>query len=413
MKAIIFPSRLSGTTVAPPSKSYTHRAIILAALAFGKSRLENTLISDDTKATIEACKLLGAKITVKRNLVEVEGAGGRFPKKSKPITINCGLSGTTIRLIAAIAALSPNEIILTGEKRLTERPIGELVKILKLQGVDIRTAKNNQFPPVKINGGNVTGGEITVSGKISSQFISALLIIAPFALKDTQINISDLKSAPYVDITVDMMRTFGVSALKNGNRYKIQSGQKYKAQKYKVEGDYSSASYLFAAASVTNSHLKIDNLNPGSVQGDKYFLEILEKMKKNNLPEIKFNLGNYPDIVPSVSVVAASQRGTTIIENIAHLRTKESDRVRALATELSKMNIHVLEKKDALVISGGGLKGAQINTYNDHRIAMSFAVAGLAASGKTVINNAEVVNKSYPDFWKDLQKLGAKIKIIN
>lgn len=410
MKVIIFPSKVSGEISAPPSKSYTHRAVILATLAYGKSRITNALISDDTKTTLEACKLLGAKIKLKDTSIEIEGVNGCFPQRSSPITINCGLSGTTTRLITAVATLSPAEIILTGDKRLRERPIGELVRVLKSLGADIK-AENDKFPPVKIKGGNFTGGKIIISGNTSSQFISALLLIAPFAKKDTTLIVKDLKSKPYVDITKDLMKTFGVKVQENENIYKVKAGQKYKAQNYTVEGDYSSASYFLAAAYLTNSKIDINNLNPGSVQGDKYFSEILKKMKSHKLHR-SFNLGNYPDIVPTVAVCAANSTGLTKITNIGHLRVKETDRITAVTTQLRKMNIKVIEEKDSLTIHGGKLKGAVIDTYNDHRIAMSFAIAGLSAKGKIIINDAEVVNKSYPDFWKDLQKVGAKIKIL-
>lgn len=428
MKVVIRPSILTGHVTAPPSKSYTHRAIILAALAGGKSHVKNALISDDTKATIEACKLLGAKINLKGENIEIEGVNGRFPKKKSPIIINCGLSGTTIRLLTAVSALSPSEIILTGEPRLLARPIGELVRVLNSLGVSIKASGDNQFPPVKIKGGSFIGGKITVSGTVSSQFISALVIISPFAKKDTKITVENLKSAPYVDITIDMMKSFGVKVDKNGNTYKVKVGQKYNARQYTVEGDYSSASYFFAAAAVTHSKIIVDNLNPKSVQGDKFFLEVIEKMgcqiirgKKSvtvvgdKLKGVDVDLGNYPDIVPTVSICAANASGTTKIANIAHLRVKESDRIAAIENELRKMGVNVETSRDTLRIQGRALsveKKAIINTYNDHRIAMSFAVAGLVAEGKTVINNAEVVNKSYPNFWTDLQKLGSRIEII-
>lgn len=427
MKAIIYPSKISGEISAPPSKSYTHRAVILASLADGKSQIKNALISDDTKATISACRLLGAKIRLKGKSIEIEGNSGHFPQKSSVTQINCGLSGTTIRLITGIAALSPFKVILTGEKRLKTRPIGELVRTLKFLGVDINASQNGQFPPVTIKGGNYKGGKIMISGNTSSQFVSSLLLIAPFAKKDTTLIVKDLKSKPYVNITIDMMKTFGVKVEQNGNTYKVKTGQKYKSQNYTVEGDYSSASYFFAGAVVTDSNISVENLNSNSVQGDKYFLDILIKMgcqvsknKKaitvigNKLCGIDVDLGNYPDIVPTLAVVAAKALGNTSITNIAHLRTKESNRIQALENELKKMKVQVESNMDILRIQGPALstQSVIINTYNDHRIAMSFAIAGLAADGETIINNAEVVNKSYPNFWKDLKKLGAKLTFI-
>lgn len=425
MKVKIFPSVINGSIIAPPSKSYTHRAIIIASLAKGKSVIRNPLISNDTKATIGACKLLGAKITVKKQRIEITGVNGQFPKEKTELTINCRQSGTTIRFMTAIAALSPSKITLTGEKRMRERPIGDLVNTLKSQGINIRAAENNQYPPVILHGGILHGGNIIISGKQSSQFVSALLLIAPFAVQNTILTVNNLKSAPYIDITIDMMRLFGVRVKKTGSIIMIKSHQSYKARDYTVEGDYSSASYFFAASAVTKSRITVHNLNPDTLQGDKYFLDILHKMgcdilKRRNsisvygksLRGIDVDCADSPDIVPSLSICAAKAGGVTKIINIGHLRIKETDRIKALGCELSKMNIRVSQTQNSLQVTGGNLIGTEINTYNDHRMAMSFAVAGLTASNKTIINNAEVVDKSYPEFWNDLMKIGAKIKFI-
>ncbi len=408
MDAIIKPSKIGGIISAPPSKSLTHRAIILASLARGNSIISNPLLSEDTRCTINACQKFGTKIDIKSNKLEITGTNGHFPRKLSPIKIFCGLSGTTMRLITAVAGLNPTQVNLTGDKRLLERPIGHLIDALKKLGIDAKATKKN-FPPIKVKGGNLRGGKITISGDISSQFISALLIISPFAKEDMEITVQNLQSAPYVDITIDVMKKFGVEVIQNKNSYFIKSGQKYKARNYEVEGDYSSASYLFAAASITHSKVKVKNLNPNSVQGDKFFLDILKKM---NDKERHLDLGNYPDLVPTVSVIAASQNGTTTITHIGHLRLKESDRINAIAKELTKMGKNVHTRKDSITIDRGRLIGATIETHNDHRLAMSFAIAGLVAEGKTIIKKAEVVNKSYPNFWKDLIKIGANVKFL-
>src|SRR3989338_176294 len=329
MKAIIHPSKLAGGISAPPSKSYTHRAIIFVSLAIEKSFIHNPLISEDTSHTIAACQALGVKIQIKDKTLEITGLDGRFPNFNRTLKLFCGLSGTTIRLMTGVAALSPNEIILEGEKRLNERPIGDLISSLKSQGIDILSA-NTQFPPIKIKGGMLRGGKIKISGKTSSQFVSALLIIAPFAHKDTEIIVESLHSSPYVDITIDLMETFGVNVEKSDGLFIIKSHQRYKAKNYIVEGDFSSASYFIAANKITRSNISLDNLNPDSVQGDKIFMDILKKFKnKNNT----FDLGNYPDIVPSVTIVATVHDGKTTITNIGHLRLKESDRIKALVQE--------------------------------------------------------------------------------
>lgn len=413
MKVLIRPSILTGNIIAPPSKSYSHRAIILASLARGKSVIRDFLLSDDIKTTIKACILLGTVIKWNGNAIEVEGTGGNFPVKNSLISIDCSQSGTTMRLMTAVAALSNTKVTLTGEKRLLKRPIGELVKVLKILGKDIIAKDNNQLPPVTTLGGVFEGGKVTLLGSISSQFISALLLIAPFGIKDTVLFVKNLKSEPYVDITMDLMKTFGVNVEKKGNTFHVKCGQTYNAINYEVEGDFSSASYFFAANAVTGSNISVNNLNNQSVQGDRYIIEIIKQMKEKCLNTFEIDMGNYPDIVPTIAIVAAAMKGLTMISNIDHLRTKESDRIKSIEDGLQRMGIKTKSKKECLTIVGGTLHGAEIDTYNDHRIAMSFAVAGLCAKGNTVINDAQVVNKSYPDFWNDLKKLGADIKIIN
>lgn len=408
MNALIYPSKLEGTISAPPSKSYTHRAIIIASLSCGKSTIRNPLLSDDTLCTIDACRKLGAKIKIKKNILEIEGMKGSLTKRDTPTEIFCGLSGTTLRLITAVAALSRSQVIIKGERQLHKRPIIELLQALKKLGIKIESNKL----PIRLQGGSIKGGKITISGNISSQFVSALLLIAPFAKSDLTIQVENLHSAPYIDITIHLMKTFGISVQKKNNAYIVKSGQMYNGRIYNVEGDYSSASYFLAAATITQSRLKIENLNIDSVQGDKYILSIIKRMDSKLLPNIDVDLGNHPDIVPTVSILAAFRKGTSVIRNIGHLRFKESNRIESLTQELKKMNITTASKNDSLIIEGGNPKGTIIETHNDHRIAMSFAIAGLAAEGKTVIKNAEVVNKSYPDFWKDIQKLGAKVKLI-
>lgn len=412
MKVIIHPSKIKGQITVPPSKSYTHRAIILASLAEGTSIIKNPLLSDDTLATIKACKKLGAKISIEKSLLAIIGTNGIFSKKKSAINIFCGLSGTTMRLMTAVAGLSKNKVIMDGEKRLRERPIKGLLEALGKLGIQIESMDKKLSLPICIQGGEIQGGEIELYGNESSQFISALLIISPFSKKDTILIVQNLKSKPYVDVTVDLMKTFGVDVKVDGRKYFIKSGQRYKSQKYTVEGDYSSGSYFLAAEAITNSIIKVNNLYPKSIQGDKYLLEILRIMNNNLTGKISLDLGNYPDLVPTVAVMAAVRKGETLIGNIKHLRTKESDRINSIEKGLRSMKIETSSTGNSLTIIGGKLTGAEIDTFNDHRIAMSFAIAGLVARGETIINNAEVVNKSYPCFWEDLQKVGADVIII-
>ena len=394
MDILISPSKLEGSYKAPPAKSLTHRALILASLASGISHLKNILISDDTVSTINALKLLGVEISVVGNNVKVVGKNGKFSPKSQNTVIDIGNSGTTYRFLTALSFLADKKIRLKGSKRIAERPIKEL--LLALESLKIKT--NN---PEKI----------TVDSAKSSQFLSALLLISPLLNKDVILKSKNLASAPYVAVTLGLMEKFGVKVITKNNTYIISKTKEYKSVDYKIESDYSSAAFLLAEKAISGSKIKILDLNPDSVQGDKFILEIIKKMHADNLKIMEIDMKNYPDLVPIVSVLAAFSQGKTKITNIAHLRLKESDRISSVTKELNKAGIRVVEKKDSLEIIGGAPQGAEFDTHEDHRIAMSFAVLGLNAKGKSVIKNGEVVNKSYPNFWKDLKKLGANISI--
>ncbi|MBI2074562.1 MAG: 3-phosphoshikimate 1-carboxyvinyltransferase [Candidatus Levybacteria bacterium] len=425
MNVKIYPSKVNGEISAPPSKSVTHRAIIIASLANGKSVIDNALIAEDTLRTIDALKALGVDIQRDGNKITINGSNGKLKAPAKPIFL--GNSGSTMRMIAAVCALADGETTLTGEKRLCQRPVGELIDALNKIGIKAYSVNNNGCPPIKIKGGKISGGNIVIKGDISSQYISALLLVAPFAKESLTTKIDgELVSKPYVALTIDIMKTFCVNVQKNNfQNFTIEKGQQYKGKSYTIEGDYSSASYFFAAAAITNGSVTVKNLSVNSSQGDKYFLELLEKMgcyiKKEidgftvvgkKLNGIEIDMSDYPDIVQTLTVVAAFAKGTTKINNIGHLRYKESDRIETTIKELKKMGVKVNYDDKSLNIEGGNPKGTSIDTHNDHRVAMSFAIAALGAQGKTVIQNAEVVRKSYPAFFEDLQKIGAKIEVL-
>lgn len=384
MNIKIFPSKIAGTITAPPSKSVTHRAIIIASLASGKSVIKNALLCDDTKYTINALGQLGVRIISKGTTLRINGTNGKLTAPKKQLFV--GNSGSTLRMITAVCSLAKGDTILTGEKRLQKRPMQDLNDALK----------------------QIEGGTVTIDGSKSSQYITALLLIAPFAKKGLTIIVNgNLRSKPYVALTIDLMKTFDVEVKnKNFKEFIVEKGQRYQAQKYTVEGDYSSASYFFAAAAITNGKITVKNLKPDSAQGDRYFPDLLKRMGGS------IDMNDYPDIVPTLAVVASYVLGKTTIKNIEHLKDKETDRISATAKELKKMGIKVIATNDSLTITGGKPKGAAIETYNDHRMAMSFAIAGLGVTGATIIQNAEVVSKSYPNFWKDLKKIGAKIEIV-
>ena len=412
--------------MAPPSKSYTHRAVILASLATGESIIEEPLLSDDTIYTIDACRVLGADIELKGNRLKITGTGGRIKVAHNRQNIFAGNSGSTIRMIAPLAALSQTKIILDGDSRLRQRPIGDLISALESLGISVRSLGTNGYPPIEIQGENFKQAEVTIQGAVSSQHISALLMIASYTKENLSIKVADeLRSRPYLDITLDIMRAFGVEAVNKGyKQFLVKGGQKYKGRRYRIEGDYSSAAYFLAAGAIGGGPVTVKNLNNNSVQGDRYFLNILEQMgcsvesqkeqvtisRKKELNGVTIDLGDYPDLVQTVAVVAAYASGKTEINNIGHLRFKESDRLKTTAAELANMGIKADVSDDAMVIYGGKPKGAEIEAHNDHRLAMSLAIAALFAEGDSIINGAEAVTKSYPKFFADLANLRAKIE---
>lgn len=424
MNIVIKPSVIDGTISAPPSKSVTHRAIIIASLSSGISQINGILLAQDTLYTINACKQFGVEINQDGHNLVVKGREGILHAPAS--LIDLGNSGSSMRMLSAVATLAKGETTLTGSKRLCERPMKDLLDALNYLGIKAESLSGNNNPPIKIQGGELQGGKVLISGNVSSQYISSLLMVSPFAKKPLTIIVQDsLRSQPYVALTIDVMKRFGVSVENNDFKsFKIKAPQNYQAKNYKIEGDYSSASYLFAAAAISNGKVTVNNLNIESVQGDKYFLEILEKMGckviRNNdsikvlrngkqLNTIDIDMSNFPDLVPTLLVVAACAKGKTKISNISHLKHKESDRIQAPVMELRKMGIQVESDDSSITVIGGNAKGTVIDTHNDHRIAMAFSILGLVAKGATIIQNSEVVSKSYPNFFEDLKKIGGNI----
>jgi 3-phosphoshikimate 1-carboxyvinyltransferase len=408
--------KIQGTLTLPGSKSYTHRALVAASLAEGESLLTNALDAEDTRFTAQALAQMGAGIDWREDGVRVKGAGGHWQPVFGPIYL--GNSGTSMRFFTALAALGEGEYRLTGSPRLCERPQGELLEALAQLGVRAYSVRGNGCPPVIVQGG-LQGGRARLSGAISSQYLSALLFIAPLAPEGAEIEITgDLVSRPYVDLTLDVLGDFGISYFRQGYRYfHLPGGQHYLPQDYAVEADASSASYFWAAAALTGGRVTIANLSADSCQGDVGFIKILERLgcrvssgdegltvEGGPLRGIEVDMATMPDLVPTLAVLAAFAQGETVITNVAHLRHKESDRLTAVAAELKKMGIAVQETGDGLRITGGEPRGTAIDTYQDHRIAMSFAVAGLKAPG-TAINDPECVAKSFPEFWEFFSRL--------
>jgi 3-phosphoshikimate 1-carboxyvinyltransferase len=408
---------LHATVTIPGSKSYTNRALLIAGLTEGECRLEKPLVSDDTKYMIQALRAFGVPVQEEKEAFIVSGTGGRLSVPNKDIFI--GNAGTAMRFLTTLSALAPGKIRLDGDERMHERPLADLLDCLTQMQVKVVSANNNGCPPIDIEGGEVPGGEVQLAGDKSSQYLTSILLSAPYFMKDTCVHIQgDLTSKSYADITLDIMKTFGVHVEnENYQRFKVHAGDRYKAKNYRVESDWSSATYFLAAAAVTGGEVILNDINPDSVQGDAQFTSVLEQMgctiekksnslhlKGNPLRGITINMNNMPDAVQTLAVTALFAKGETVIQGISNLRIKETDRISALANELTRIGAGVEAGEDYLIIRPGDYSGTEIETYNDHRMAMSFAVAGLNIPGVR-IKNPKCVEKSFPDFFQRFENL--------
>lgn len=402
----------------PGSKSYTHRILIAAALSDGVCNIINCLKSEDTLLTLNALKQLGVRIDEYEEKLVVHGTKGILASCNDPIYL--ANSGTSMRLLSGIAAIGNGVYTLTGTKRMAERPIQDLLDGLNQMGVEAFAVNANGCPPIKIKGGKIDGGHIALNCSISSQYLSSLLLMAPYTNKNLEITVTKGPvSKPYIDMTVDIMTKLGVKVTRSEySSFNISGNQIYKAGNYYVEPDCSQAGYFWAAAAITGAKIKVKGITKKTSQGDVGFADVLKEMGckvfyendgisvcgNNKLSAIEVDMSNMPDIVPTLAVVAAFAKGTTIIKNVAHLREKECDRLSSVATELLKMGIEANTTENGLVIKGGKPVGTEIDTYNDHRIAMSFAVAGLVVPG-IKIKDEKCVEKSFPEFWNVFEGL--------
>ena len=405
------------SVIVPGSKSYTHRMFIAAALADGRSIIENALDSEDTRLTARALVLFGVPIREEGAKLYIDGCGGRLEPVSDEIDLKN--SGTSMRLLTAVAALGQTVYTLSGSKRMHERPIQDLLDSLIQVGVDARSKYNNNCPPVEICGPPAQGGAVDINATISSQFLSALMLIAPYVPGGLDIEVKQgLVSKPYVDITADVMQRFGVILSRNGyDRFSISGEQKYLAGRHIVDPDASQASYFWAAAALTGSRIHLTGFSKESVQGDLDLLDLMEMMgcaveKESTgiaviggeLKAINADMADMPDVVPTIAIVAAFADGTSRFSNVGHLAVKESNRLEAVLNGLNRMNISARLEGHDLVIPGGNPTSARIETYDDHRMAMSFAVAGLRIPGM-LIQNPACVEKSFPRFWDVFETL--------
>jgi 3-phosphoshikimate 1-carboxyvinyltransferase len=422
MKVTVGRSGVHGEIFAPPSKSYTHRAITVAALS-KESIIHRPLMSADTQSTIKACEMLGAYIEKDGDKLLISGVDGE--PQTPDNVIDVGNSGTTLRFMTAIAALGQGTTVLTGDNSIRSRPNGPLLNVLNDLGVQSISTRGNGCAPIVVTGG-LKGAIAKIDGSISSQFISALLLACPLTKNSTTLSIKgELKSKPYIDVTLDILEKAGAEIYLEENhslKFIIPGSQKYRLKEYTVPGDFSSASYLLAAAAMTDTKIKVNNLYP-SMQGDIAIIDILKEMGANiywnkeegtvevnggKLHGITMDAGATPDLVPTVAVLGAVAEGETVITNAEHVRYKETDRLHAMAVELNKMGISTSEEKDKLTIKGGELKGADVHGWHDHRIVMSLTLAGMIA-GDTTIDTAEAIFISYPNFFDSMRSIGADV----
>jgi len=402
------------TVTAPPSKAHTLRALFLSALADGVSTVRNPLLGEDQQRAIECLRGLGVGIQEHEGSLVVEGLAGRFSPVAQELFV--GESGVTMNFFTALACLSPKPVVITGAARITERPISEIVEGLRQLGCRIDYLGKDGFPPIRVHGGGIPGGTAEMRGETTSQYFSAIMAAAPYADSPITLKcIGPMSEKPYLAITLAMMAEFGVRA-KNQDFHELSvSLHTYKARDLEIEGDYSSASFFFEAAAICHVRVTVTGLNPRSHQGDRRFLSLLEDMgcyvvplqdgievKAQRLTGIDADMADTPDLVPPLAVTAAFAQGTTRLTNIGHLRHKECDRIAVTVSELQKMGVRASCDEDSITIEGGRtLHGSRIDPHNDHRIAMAFAIAGLAV-GNQIIENETCVAKSFPDFWERL-----------
>ncbi|QYJ84272.1 3-phosphoshikimate 1-carboxyvinyltransferase [Shewanella aegiceratis] len=415
-------SKVHGTVNIPGSKSISNRALLLATLAEGKTRLTNLLDSDDIRHMLTALKQLGVNYQLSDNnrVCELEGLGGVINSDTAQ-TLFLGNAGTAMRPLCAALTLGCGEFTLTGEPRMEERPIGDLVDALNALGADIRYLKQPGFPPLTINATGLNGGDVEIAGDLSSQFLTALLMVTPLAKAQVNIKIKgELVSKPYIDITIALMAQFGVTVINHDyQRFEIPAGQKYVSPgTVLVEGDASSASYFLAAGAIRGGEVKVTGVGLKSIQGDVKFADVLEAMgaeiewgddyiiaRSAPLHGVDLDMNHIPDAAMTIATAALFATGTTTLRNIYNWRIKETDRLAAMATELRKVGAEVEEGHDYIrVTAPAQLNTADIDTYNDHRMAMCFSLMAFADCGIT-INDPDCTSKTFPDYFAQFAAL--------
>lgn len=419
-----------GTVSIPGSKSITNRALPIAALADGETTLTGALFSDDTRYMAAALNQLGIRVTSDpaAQSFTIVGSGGTIPAESAELFL--GNSGTSVRFLAAMVALGHGSYVLDGVPRMRERPIDPLLGALKQLEVSATSLMAEGFPPIKIEAAGIHGNSVTMAGNKSSQYFTGLLMAAPYAQNGMTINVEgELVSRPYIEITADVMAAFGVEAEidEDYRQFRVEAGQRYQGRVYHIEPDASGASYFFAAAAITGGEVRVDGLGIDSLQGDLDFVYILEEMgatvevrdsetivrgpADGKLRGGDFDMTEVSDTAQTLAAIAPFADSPVTIRGVAHNRIKETDRISAVATELRKLGQHVEEFEDGMTITPAPVTPAEIETYDDHRMAMSFGVTGLRAPGVRILDPG-CTAKTFPDYWDRLLQLTGTNRLI-
>lgn len=415
MKSIPKVDALDASVIAPPSKSYSVRALLLGAMAEGTTTISNCLDADDTRYALEALRTIGFRIdgTFKTGV----SIGPRVSMSANDVPVFVGNAGTAMRFLTGWLAFTPGRFILDGEARMRERPIGDLVEVLLSIGAEVEYVEQEGYPPLRIRGKKMRGGfDVAIAADTSSQFASSLMMAGATLPDGITLRLTSLASASYLDITASILTAFGAEVQRQESVVHV-SARKLQRDEYRVEGDYSSASYWFAAAAATRGTMRVRGLAHPTAQGDAAFLDILSAMGCDvsiadeitvtgaDLQGGCFDCNSSPDLVPTLAAIAPMASSPVEIVNVANLRVKESDRLATVTSELRRLGATVEERPDSLLIQPGWSSDAvTIETHNDHRIAMAFAIAGLAR-GNVTIADEQVVSKSYPGFWRTLDGL--------
>jgi len=418
-------SILSGLIDCPPSKSYTHRAIVVSSLAEGKSLITNPLRSRDTNATLLACKMLGVDINDRPNQIMISGRKGFEPPND---IINVENSGTTLRFLTPMSALvKKGYTVITGDKSIRRRPMNPMIQALGKVGVECYSTRLNGFAPILVKGGGIRGGTTTLSGAISSQFLSGLLISGIYAKSDLEIEIEGRQvSRPYIDSTIAIMKEFGISIKSSDYRFFSVKEGRYKSTSFNVPGDFSAAALLLSAGAMLADELIVSGLDFSLPQGDSRIVEFLERLGARIRKDVgrgrvsvsrsesfeggEFDLSDTPDLLPAISILSLKSRKPIKVIGISHARFKETDRPGIIASELSKLGLEIKVKNDELLLNKTGeLKRACLDAHDDHRLFMSFVIAAMLTDG-SVIRGADSVDVSYPKFLVELKKIGGNIE---